>query len=193
MANRQTQLETRVDLLANKTVPDLREEVFDKTREIEAVVQDQGTSIDYLKDELAKYKQSNDAVVADHDSQLGEYGTKLTDHADRIAKLEQELELLKSMGAPSGDGDNSNVLDALSKMIKNLEDKLSGRIEAIEEQLKNFVTKPEFEAAVVDLDDRKADRSELEDRFAKLKSLIDGIKIPEPTTTIVKETVVQEA
>ena len=74
--------------------------------------------------------------------------------------------MLKSMGAPSGDGDNSNILDALNKMIKGLDDKLSTRIDNIEDEMKNFVRKPEFEAAITDLDERKADRSELEDRFA---------------------------
>ena len=38
MANRQTELETRFDVLSNKTIPNLRGEFMDKTREIETVI-----------------------------------------------------------------------------------------------------------------------------------------------------------
>ena len=81
--------------------------------------------------------------------------------------------MLKSLGAPSGDGDNTNVLEALGNMIKNLEQRLNSRMGAMEDELMNFVRKPEFEKAINDLnatcaelDERKADRSELDEKFA---------------------------
>ena len=71
------------------------------------------------------------------------------------------------MGSPAGDGgDNSgHVLEALGNMIKNLEQRLNSRMGALEEELSHFVRKPDFETAIADLDERKADRSELEERY----------------------------
>ena len=90
------------------------------------------------------------------------------------------------MSAP--EGDNTNILDAINKMIEALEQKLNTRMNGLDDRFNNldFVRKHEFSAAISDLETRKADRSELEDlmekmneRFAALENLINGIEIPE--------------
>lgn len=130
-------------------------------------------------------------MVADH-------GKQLEGHDDRIAKLEDEIQVLKSLGAPSGDGDNSgHVLEALGTMIKNLEQRLNTRMGNLEEELnrirEEFVRKPDFETAIADLDERKADRSELEEKYQELKDYVDGIEIPEQAEpTIIKETIIKQ-
>jgi hypothetical protein len=80
--------------------------------------------LDELRAALDQYKNDNDTIISQQNDNL-------TDHNDRISKLESELELLKSMGAPtdgSGSGDNSNLLGTLSEMLKKLEEKLSTKI-----------------------------------------------------------------
>ena len=84
------------------------------------------------------------------------------------------------MGVSSG-GDNSNLLDALRGMMKQLEDKLNRRIDGITD---DFIRRPEYEATVADVNSlaikRKADMEEVDEKLAKLKRLIDNIKIPSP-------------
>lgn len=167
----------RVEVLENRTP-----EKVETVREIpiqQEIAPPDLSALDDLRAEFEKYKEENDAVVGIH-------GKQLDDHDDRIAKLEDEIGVLKSMGAPSGDGDNGNVLEALGTMIKNLEQRLNSRMGALEDELANFVRKPTFEKAIADLtatceslDERKADRSELEDMLAKMQAMVDGIEIPE--------------
>ena len=107
---------------------------------------------------------------------------------DRISKLESELELLKSMGAPTdGSGDNSNLLGALSEMLKKLEEKLTSKIIDLDEKMKDFVKQPEFKQTITSLEERKADRSELR----KLHDLMELLNNkPTGQVQVVKETVI---
>lgn len=54
----------------------------------------------------------------------------------------------------------------------------------LENELEKYVLKADFDTAIADLDERKADRSELEERFNALKDMInreiDSIDIPAP-------------
>ena len=52
---------------------------------------------DALKEAFEKYVESNDAKMENHRKMFQV-------HTDKIATLEEELELLKTMRAPSGDG-----------------------------------------------------------------------------------------
>ena len=92
------------------------------------------------------------------------------------------------MGAPTdGSGDNSNLLGALSEMLKKLEEKLTSKIMDLDEKMKDFVKQPEFKQTITSLEERKADRSELR----KLHDLMELLNNkPTGQVQVVKETVI---
>ena len=86
-------------------------------------------------------------VVENHDQQVADdkaLKEKASALGDRMSDAEAQIELLKKMGAPTGDGDSgAGLLDALNditdKLRKDLMDKiddLTARVEALETETK---------------------------------------------------------
>ena len=86
-------------------------------------------------------------VVENHDQQVADdkaLKEKASALGDRMSDAEAQIELLKKMGAPTGDGDSgAGLLDALNditdKLSKDLMDKiddLTARVEALETETK---------------------------------------------------------
>ena len=72
------------------------------------------------------------------------------------------------------------MLEAITKMIEKLKERLNERISEIAYQLDLLVRKDTFETAIADLDERKADRADLDALRAELEDKINNIDIPAP-------------
>ena len=65
-------------------------------------------------------------------------------------------------------------------MIEKLKARLNERISEIAYQLDQFVKKDTFETAISDLDERKADRSDLDALRAEFEDKLNNLDIPAP-------------
>ena len=128
-----------------------------------------------LKEAFEKFVESNDHKMENHRKMFQV-------QADKTANLQEELELLKTMRAPasSDGGDNQGILDAITKIIDKLKERLNERISEIAYQLDLLVRKDTFETAIADLNERKADRADLDALKADLENMIKNIDIPAP-------------
>lgn len=57
-------------------------------------------------------------------------------HKERIDMLEGQVDLLKKMGAPKGDGGGAGLLDTLEEMTNKLRQEFQDKLDNLEEKIK---------------------------------------------------------
>ena len=69
------------------------------------------------------------ANIKRNSTEVDNVSGRVKDHQKRIEDLENQLKLLKSLGAPSGgDGVSPGMMDALTEMINQLRKDTDGKI-----------------------------------------------------------------
>lgn len=158
-----------------------------------------------LKDDFDKFKIMVIEYHNKNDEDKNDLKAAKENHNQRLNDLENQLELLKKMGAPSG-GSSDGLLDVLNditdKLRKELQDKLddlSKRIEEVdkdskdrdatqEDRMKNMLDIQNDNIKRLDdldlqcgaLSDEKADKNDFLNEIRRLEDIIEGLGSGKP-------------